>query len=69
MILKFNIIMINLAAKLILVSVIGFLFALVGISCLTLFQMNNIINQGFFKLGKHELYHPECSARADLREG
>jgi hypothetical protein len=60
--------MINLAARLILVSILGFLVALVAISCLTLIRMNNIINDKLFKLGKHKLSHPECSAKADFRE-
>jgi hypothetical protein len=45
--------MINLATRLILVSVLGFLVALLAVSCLTLIPLNNIINQFLFKLGKH----------------
>jgi hypothetical protein len=44
--------MINLATRLILVSVLGFLLALVAISCLTLIPFNSIINDKLFKLGK-----------------
>jgi hypothetical protein len=44
--------MINLAARLILVSILVFLVGLVLIGCLTLFPMNYIINWELFKLGK-----------------
>jgi hypothetical protein len=53
-----NKIMINLATRLILVSVLGFLFALVAISCLTLIPMNSIINNNLFKFGKQNSLTP-----------
>jgi len=60
--------MINLKARLILVTVLGFFAALLTISCLTLIPMKNIIDDKLFKLGKDKLSHLECSAKADLRE-
>jgi hypothetical protein len=44
--------MINLIARLILVTVLGFFAALLAISCLTLIPMKNIIDDKLFKLGK-----------------
>ena len=46
--------MFNLKTRLILVTALGFLLSLIGISCLTLFPMQHVINSKLFKMGSDD---------------